>query len=169
MKKDSYLSLSVPKTKRRISTLRLNTCANMTSVIFKGQYCAYCRDHVIYTAIKPPNGLQIRGIGVKRPAIGIAKIQIPFVDLTLIIDVYFLINEKSIPSLLSMRDRIHSWLGISIQQALIYNKEFSHKLTLENFFLIHNWDPEIHPRIYYTEAQLRTMRCAMYHPSIIAT
>lgn len=94
---------------------------------------------------------------------GIPKIQVPFNELRVIIDVDFWIIEERVPTLLSMRDMIHNGLDISIQHARIYPGKSSQKFAFENCFLIHRWDATKSMHIYYTENELRTIHRTMGH------
>lgn len=84
--------------------LRIDTCANRTSVIIECQYQAYCYSFNL-PFITRPSGNQIKkGNGGSSTSSGIFMIQVPFNYLDFIIDVSFLIIKEDVPTLLSMRD-----------------------------------------------------------------
>lgn len=85
------------------------------SVMSSGQYAAYTKDFGLNKIMKPAPDRKIRGIGGRRKANGLARIQISFTDLGAVMEVDFLIITEDIPSLLSLRDMYRNGMDLSIQ------------------------------------------------------
>lgn len=99
--------------------LRMYTGANRMSAMSNGQYTAYTTEFRLKNAMKPASDRTIRGIGGRRKAVGMDRIQIPFSDLGTVIDVDFLIIMEAIPSLISMKDISTNGMDIYIQGRFI--------------------------------------------------
>lgn len=84
--------------------IRLDTCANLSSLFGKPKYEAYTREVGLKMRIHPEISRAIRGIGGRRQAIVTVRIQIPFSDLGIIIDVDFVIIVENVPTMLSMKE-----------------------------------------------------------------
>lgn len=67
--------------------LRIDTCANRTSVISINQYKAYCRQFNFPSQINKTRKKSLRGLGGTSEPIGVARIPVPFKDLNLVIDI----------------------------------------------------------------------------------
>ncbi len=150
--------------------IKLDTCANRSSIMSYAQYKAYCEEFQVPFKISWNNKdcKTISGIGGSRDAIGTALIPIPFKDLDLIIDVRFQIMKENIPSLLCMKDMIINNLDISIQKQNISHGDKSQKLFFENYFLIHKWKPSDVSFSLYTESHLKRLHRVFGHPSVQA-
>ena len=133
------------------------------------QYDPYCNTFNLKKLIKPLKGKQVRGIGGCSIAIGEARVQIPFKDLGIIIDVKFLILKDKIPSLLSMKDMLDNGLDLSIQGRYITLGNRKQDLHFQNYFLIHRWMPHEQPYVFYTFPELQRIHATFGHPSIKAT
>lgn len=106
----------VPKVDyKHFKKLRIGNCANRTSIIDVGQYCAYCQTLKLPYSIKPPNNRAIAGIGRTRKAVGLVVIHVPFKDLDLVIDDAFRFIKEDIPTILSMKDMMQNSLDICTQ------------------------------------------------------
>lgn len=68
------------------------------------QYSQYCRKFGVKNSIKPSTGRNVRGIGGSRSSVGKATSQIPFMDLDVIVDIFFLLFEGHVPSFLCTKD-----------------------------------------------------------------
>lgn len=82
--------------------IRFDTCANTASIMSRKQYDAYCDTFCMKQAIKDASNSKIRGVGGQTFAIGLVTIQVPFVDLELILYIDFLLVAEEIPTLMSM-------------------------------------------------------------------
>lgn len=149
--------------------VRIYTCANLTSIMSNEQYRAYLRGFGLKRAMRLNTGRTVRGIGGKRISIGTAAIQIPLRDLSIIIEVEFLILAEATPSLLSIKDMLMNNLDISILWRYISLGPRRYNLKVENYFLIHQWTPNYIPYALYTEDDLRRVHKTFRNPSIIAT
>lgn len=92
----------------------------------------------------------MKGIGGTQRALVSAVIQIPFRDLAIIIDVHFLRLESIIPTLLSMKYMVTNGLDISIQGCYMSLEGRRQKLSMQNYFLIHQWKKYDAPYVIYT-------------------
>lgn len=80
------------------------------------QYDAYCKLFGVLHAISPVyKGRRVPGIGGEQTPSGSAKIQIPFKNLHIIVDVHFLILSNDIPTLMSMKELIQNDLDIYLK------------------------------------------------------
>lgn len=70
--------------------IRLDTCANRTSTIYTSQYISNCSDVRLRPTVRPVCDLKVIGIGCVITVIGTVKLQIPFNDLRLVLEVDFL-------------------------------------------------------------------------------
>lgn len=148
--------------------IHLDTCANRSSVMSISQYKAYCREFNVPVKLDTSTSRNLSGIGGSRKSLGSVIIPIPFADLNIVIDVKFQIVSDKVPSLLSMKDMKDNGLDISIQNEEISFKHHYQKLTMENYFLIHRWQPSDMDYCLYTEAELRTLHRSFGHPSASA-
>lgn len=101
--------------------------------------------------------------------IGTVRIQIPFTDLRVIIDVDFLINTEAFPTLLSMQEMVRNQLHIYIQHGHISFSERIQPLAMENRFLIHRWTPMELPYALYIAKEQRSIHRSFGNPSIRST
>lgn len=90
--------------------LRIDTTANKTSVISKCQYHEYCQIFSFPSIINSSRNIVIKGVVGSRTSVGIVVIQAPLKNLDIIIDISFLVFEKRVPTLLSMKDKIDNGL-----------------------------------------------------------
>lgn len=81
------------------------------------------------------------GIGGSSTFVSIIIFQVPFNYLYVIIDVYFPVIEKIVPTLLSMKDILENSLDIWIEGQYV-NLGEHYLLTMENFSVIHRWYPK---------------------------
>lgn len=149
--------------------VRLDTCANRTSVMGEEQYQAYCHTFGIKPALRKVKNRSVNGIGGTQPAIGLALIDIPFKKLHLMINVLFLILPSKTPALLSTRDMYVNGLDFSLQNKTITFEGRVQELIMDNYFLIHRWSPKDITTALYTEDELRTIHRTFGHPSITTT
>lgn len=82
------------KDEKPFDRLRIGHFANRRSIICQQQYTAYFKELGLGQAIRPKKSVGVIGIGERRKAVGIVRIQIPFKDLSLVIDVDFLVWRK---------------------------------------------------------------------------
>ena len=148
--------------------IRIDTCANRSSVMSLNQYRAYCSRFQVPMKIDRADRKTIRGIGGKEETIGSTIIPVPFKGLGLILDVKFAIVKRKVPSLLCMRDMKQTGLDISIQDELMKFRNLEHPLSMENYFLIHRWEPNEMSFVLYTEQELRKLHRTFGHPSVSA-
>lgn len=60
-------------------------------------------------------------------------------------------------------------LDISLQLQEIYLRDLTQKLTMTNYFLIHEWNKQCFSFDLYTEGELRTIHSTFGHPNIGTT
>lgn len=149
--------------------VRLETCATRRSVMSKSQYQAYTKEFGLKDVMKPSTNRSIRGIGGTQKACGTARIQLPFEQLGIIIDVDSLIIEENIPYPLSMKDMLLNGLDISIQEQEISIQVRKQKLTMENYLLIYRYTSDNMSYSMYTESELRRIHRLFGHPYVQAT
>lgn len=105
------------------------------------QYEAYFNCFGTCPAIKPDNR-GVKGIGGRQNSQGCVKIQIPFNELAVVIDVDFTLLNGDSPCLLCTRDLILNGLDISLKERTMSFQNGVQSVELENYFLIHRWGPE---------------------------
>lgn len=93
-------------------------------------------------------------------------IQVPFIHLNLVIEVYLSILNDDMPSLLSNRDLLENCLDISLQDGYLHMGDRKQPLTLDNYFFIHKWRAKYISYVLYTEHELRSIHRAFGHPSV---
>lgn len=81
------------------------------------------------------------------------KLQIPFKDVYLVLDVKFIVIKEPVPKFISMQDMIVNGLEVSIQKHLITCGSRSQRLCLEKVFLIDRWTRKDMKFICFTEDQ----------------
>ena len=148
--------------------LRLDTCANRSSVMSLSRYKAYCRQFQVPCRINHSDIRSLRGLGGRQTPIGSVTIPVPFNDLNLVMDVKFRIVHDHIPTLLSMKDMLDNDLDFSIKRRTMFHKHKEHQLSLENYFLIHRWDHGDMTYSLYTESELHRLHRVFGHPSVSA-
>lgn len=148
--------------------IRIDTAANRKSIMSMNQYNAYCKTFGLRPAIKPRTK-GITGIGGRKAGRGTVMIQIPFPNLSIIINIDFLLIDSNVPTLLCMKDMIDNNLDISIQDRNIRYKNKVQKLVLENYFLVYRWSIDDMTYVLYTEGELRRIHKTFGHPSIDTT
>lgn len=146
--------------------MRIEICANRASIMSNSQYIAYFTQFGVRRAIKPAGDRSVGGIGCKKREMGVETIQIPLVDLLIIIDVHFLLFVEELPTLLSMKYMLQNGLYISLQDSQISFARRKQELKLENCFIIHQWKPSDTPHFMYTEGELRSIHRSFLNPSI---
>lgn len=122
-----------------IDGVLLDMGANRTSIMCEEQYMAYITEFGLINVMPSAPNRTVRGIGERRKARGIAKIQIPFVDLRAVMDVDVSIFAKNFLSLLSLRDMYKNGMDLSIQGRYVSLETKKQLLHFENFFLFHHW------------------------------
>lgn len=142
----------------------IDTCANRSSIMSLKQYKAYCNQFNAPFHIEPDTK-KISGIGGSSQTLGSAVVPVPFKGLDLVVDIKFQIMRDCVPTLLSLKDMLDNELDISIQDREITFCGKSHKLLLENYFLIHRWGREDIHYVLFSEAELRTLHRSFGHPS----
>lgn len=159
---------AAPDEQKQFQGIRIDTCANRTSVIGEGQYLAYCKKLGLKPALRIDASRSVKGVRGTQKGIGAARIDIPFKCLKITISVLFLILKGEIPGLLSMRDMITNGLELSLQKATISFAGLHKDLELKNIFLVHNWNPDDMSYALYTESELRKIHRNFGHPSVNA-
>lgn len=122
--------------------LRLDTCANGSSMMSVSQYVPYRNTFGLPMEIDKKTSRSIVGIGGYQNAFGTPTIQIPFTGLKLVIDVEFMIIPATMPMLLSMWNVVNKGLGISIQGQFLSHGRMKQRLKILNYILDHKWRPE---------------------------
>lgn len=97
----------------RFKGVTIDTAANRKSVMSEEQYIAYQEEFGRRVPMRPPRR-DVKGIGGKSKTLGEVTIQIPFVQLNVVLDVEFSILKSETPSLLSNKDMIDNGLDISL-------------------------------------------------------
>lgn len=113
--------------------IRLDTCANKISVMSTHQCPEYLKRSSLPRTVSPPPRKKIRGMCRTMKIFGEAKVQIPFRDLVIIVDVDFLLLEDPVLSSLSMKDMIQDGFDLLIQERHISFGERRQNLGLKNF------------------------------------
>lgn len=80
--------------------LRIDTYANLTSVINVQHFYVYCQKFNEPHSLKPENNRTITGIGGISKAVEVAIIQVTFANLSVIFDANNLVLDQNIPILL---------------------------------------------------------------------
>lgn len=108
---------------RNFDGLRIDACANRTSVFSVGQSQTYCNLFRLQYTIRSFEQCMIRGIGDKTESIGWVTIQITVKLLNVTSDVFFHVSKEDIPTLLSMKDMVDNGLDISIKSRYVSLRE----------------------------------------------
>lgn len=148
--------------------LRIDTCANWTSVSGVKQYLTYISTFKIPYSIHGTKSRIVRSVGGTSTTSIAVSIEITLTYLEVIIDVHFLVAVENIPTLLPMEDVVENGLDISIQDCFTSLGQKRHLLAMESFFLIHVWSPSDLPYVLYTEKELVNLHKTSGHPSIRA-
>lgn len=133
------------------------------------QYDAYRATFGTKPAIKDTPNRRVKGVGGHSVSIGLVTIQVPFVDLDLILGIDFLFVTDKIPTLIYMFYIIENGLDMSLQRAVVTSGRKEQALRFENYFLIHQWSPEDITYGLYSEHELRRIHRNFGHPSVTAT
>lgn len=149
--------------------VEIDTGENRMSVMSTIQNARYCHTFGLKEAIDTRTAKRIRGIGGRRKSVGTVIVQVPFKDLGIVIDVRFLLLEGSVPTLLCLKDLYRNGLDISILRCKVICDGKEQDLELNNYFLVHNWQPNDMPFAYYTERELRTIHRTFGHPAVKTT
>lgn len=148
------------------NVLKFDTCANTASVISESQFLSYCHQFVIRPSIWPVGDIKVTGIGLEVKVLGSIQLQIQFNDIHLFICVYFLVLKQQIPTLLSLRDMMINGLDISLKNCHVSFGNKTHKLSMENYFLVHRWSSSDTPIALYTQTKLRRIHKSFGHPPV---
>lgn len=143
----------------------IETAANRRSIMSLAQYRAHEREFGRKFPLTPPDK-DARGIGGRSKSLGEVFIQVPSVDLNLIIGVKFSILQDDLPSLLSNKDLLDNGLDTSLQEAFLFINDRQKSLILYNYFFIHRWNSSSIPNFMYTEGEIRTIHRSCGHPSV---
>lgn len=100
----------------------------------------------------------IIGIGGRVSSTGNGLIHVPFKYLDVAIDVIFTVIKEDIPTLLSIGDMLNNRLDVSIKRRYVSLIERRQPLTMENYFLIHQWSPEVVSYLLKKEHKLQTLQ-----------
>lgn len=146
-----------------------DTCANRTSVIYRYQYLSYCSEFGLKPSIRNAKGGRVKFVAGISKGIGVVRLQIPFADLDMIIDVYFLVLNGDVPTLMSGKHTISRGLDISLIIRYVSHGNRKQALTLENYFPTHRWTRKDLHNVVYTQLELRTFHRFLGHTSIRAT
>lgn len=119
-------------------------------------------------AVRPTGTTGVIGISGRKNAIGIVRIKIRFTALSLVIAVDFLVLAEAIPTLLSTKDMMDNDVDISLAHKRISYQGKHHPLALEDYFLIHRWQPADLPYAMHTCTELRHIHRSFGHPSVCA-
>lgn len=144
----------------------IDTGANRSSVISLTQYKAYCQQFGVSPNIQGDTK-SLLGLGktvVK--TLCYVTIQIPFVDLDIVIDLNFRVISQNQSTLLSLSDLKQNGLDISIRDETVSFKHKLQPLLYENDFLKHKWMPWESSIILYTEEELSRLHRNFGHPSV---
>lgn len=161
--------LSTTEDGEEFKEVRIENCANRTSVFGMPQYKAYSDKFNVNQATRLIDQWSVNGIGGSERGIGVASIYITFEVLRFIKNVRFLIPTKNMPALLCKKDMITMGLDISLKNSTIYLGYLRQKFHMTNYFLVHTWEPEDLQFIVYNEQELRTIHISFGNPSVGAT
>ena len=148
--------------------ITIDTGANRKSVMSRRQYLAYQQEFGRIIPIRKYEK-DLKGIGGISKVLGIARIQIPFLQLGVFLDIDFAIVDQDCPSLLCNKDLIENGLDISLQKQNISIGNKRQDLSLENFFLKHRWSASSIPFVLYTTNDLMRIHRNFGHPNVKAT
>lgn len=95
--------------------IRIDTFANLKSIMSKDQYYSYCGAFGVRPVMRPERDRTVKGIGGSKRSIGMALIQIQFKLVGWVIDVEFLLLTEKIQTLTSIRDMLRNGLDLSLQ------------------------------------------------------
>lgn len=105
----------------------------------------------------------------RRKCIGTEIVHIPFRQLQLIIDVECLMLRDDNRFLLFMKDIVGDGLDISMEHNPVILGDHIHKMSMENYLLVHRWSPTYVPFAMHTESKLIQIHKSFVHPSIRST
>lgn len=78
------------------------------------QYALYCRKMGLRQAIDVNGGRAGRGIGGNRKYVGKVLLQVPFKCLGVVIDIYFMLLEGKVPTIMCLKDLYRNGMDISV-------------------------------------------------------
>lgn len=84
-------------------------------------------------------------------------------------DVEFILMNKDMPTLLSLRDMLRNNLDISIRYECIKFQGQREPLIMDNYCLIYRWAPHDMHYALYTEGDLRRIHHSFGHPRVTTT
>lgn len=102
--------------------IRLDTCANRSSLISNPQYQSYTKQFGLKNLIRPSTKKNIQVICGRRQTTYLLRSNIPFSDLGIIIYVYFTIIKKDVPTFFSIMDMGENKLDVSLLENYISNE-----------------------------------------------
>lgn len=99
---------------RTVEGLRIDTCANRTSVVSKCQYDAYCQTLNLPSITDSSGNKVVKGVGGSSNVSWFVVIQLPFKYLDIIIYIAFLVIEEYVRPLLSIKNMFAGYLQLAI-------------------------------------------------------
>lgn len=116
--------------------------------------------------MKPIFNRPVLEIEERGKAVGAVTIQVPFKELEIVIDVWSLLLKEHIPTLPSMKDMIDNDLGNFVQGDSASKWPSRHLPSMEDYFLILDWEPVYTNFASYNKKELRRIHCSLGHPSV---
>lgn len=135
----------------------------------RAQYEAYNTEFGLRVPIRPPASTRMEGIGGAGTALEEARIQIPFMELGLIIDINFSILEEDATSLLSNENMLDNRLDISLQGWYLHIESKCQPLSLEKYSFVRRCTSNLIPFFLVIKVELRRFHKGFGHPSVKAT
>lgn len=97
----------------------MDTGANHTYIIYRGQYDAYCSTFGTYPTVKPNVRKTIKGIDGNHTGYGVVNKQIPLRVHGLLMEENILAIDAEIPTLLSPREMLNNNPEVSIEENVL--------------------------------------------------
>lgn len=108
----------------------------------------------------------IKGLLGSPSSIGTAVIPILFGNLTVILDIKFVIMRQDCQTLFFLNDLKENGLNLDVQRDKMEFGDKEQDLLLEKDFLKHKWPPSDMPYVLYTESELRSLHRNFEHPAM---
>lgn len=121
----------------RLNGLKIDTCANQTTVISVREYRTYCKTFHLLQSVRLTTNQSISGSGGESKAVGALVVQVPFKKLKIVIDMSFIVLKKEVPTLLFIKFMMENGLGIFVQGHYVNLGSWHHPLRMEDYILIY--------------------------------
>lgn len=119
--------------------------------------------------IRQTEGKTLRAIGCSGKSIDMDRIEIPFTELIIIIDVDFAILKEDVSSFQSNLDMIENGRDIPLQERYPHIVSLRQPLAFESFFFIYRSDLNSIQYVLYTEKDIRQIHRGFEQTSVQKT